>query len=287
MPAASVDSAASAGCRVLKLRILTAVVMATVGLAAVFWMPTDGFALLVGLVLPVLGGWEAARLAGIDQPLPRWLYGIGLGAVAVLIHYLALEPAWLLSAAGLLWLVNLAWLSRPGLGHSYKPPVVALKLIVLGGVLLAAWLGLCLLQSLSPWLIFLLLVIIASADIGAYFSGRHFGGAKLAPTISPGKTRSGALGGLLSAAVLTPLAGALIPLNPFAPFMLAALAFSIAMISIGGDLFISLLKRQRRLKDTSALLPGHGGILDRFDSMAAAVPFFALAVLHAGGIPLT
>lgn len=260
--------------------------MATVGLAAVFWMPADGFAVLVGLALLLLGGWEAARLAGIDHGLPRWLYGIGLGAVAVLIHFLALEPAWLLSAAGLLWLLNLAWLSRPGLGHSARPPVVAFKLVVLGGALLGAWLGLSLLQSISPWLIFLLLVIIAAADIGAYFSGRHFGGARLAPTISPGKTRSGALGGLLGAAVLTPLAGALVPFNPFAPFMLAALAFSIAMISIGGDLFISLLKRQRRLKDTSALLPGHGGILDRFDSMAAAVPFFALAVLHAGGTPL-
>ena len=286
MPAANVDSVDSARCAVLRLRVLTALVMATVGLAAVFWMPAEGFAVLAGLVLPVLGGWEAARLAGIDQQLPRWLYGTGLGAVAVLIHYLALQPAWLLSAAGLLWLVNLAWLSRPGLGYSGKPLVVAFKLIVLGGVLLAAWLGLSLLQSLSPWLIFLLLIIITSADIGAYFSGRHFGGAKLAPTISPGKTRSGALGGLLGAAILTPIAGALIPLNPFTPFMLAALAFSIAMISIGGDLFISLLKRQRRLKDASGLLPGHGGLLDRFDSMAAAVPFFALAVLHADGIPL-
>ncbi|WP_376692723.1 phosphatidate cytidylyltransferase [Wenzhouxiangella sp. EGI_FJ10409] len=270
----------------LKLRVVTALVMVTVGLAAVFWMPATGFAVLVGLALPVVGGWEAARLAGIDQPLARWLYGIGLGALAVLIHYLAMDPAWLLSLAGLLWLINLAWLSRPDLGRSGQPPVIAIKLIVLGGVLLAAWLGLSLLQSLSPWLVFLLLVIIAAADTAAYFSGRHFGGAKLAPTISPGKTRAGALGGLLGAAVLTPIAGELIPLSPFAPFMLAALAFGIAMISIGGDLFISLLKRQRQLKDTSNLLPGHGGILDRFDSMAAAVPFFSLAVLHAGGTPL-
>ncbi|MEE4304200.1 MAG: phosphatidate cytidylyltransferase, partial [Wenzhouxiangella sp.] len=172
-------------------------------------------------------------------------------------------------------------------GRSGAPPIVAFKLVVLGGVLLAAWLGLSLLQSISPWLVFLLLVVIAAADTGAYFSGRHFGGAKLAPRISPGKTRAGALGGLLGAAVLTPLAGAIFPLNPFEPFTLAALAFGIAMISIGGDLYISLLKRQRGLKDTSALLPGHGGILDRFDSMSAAVPFFALAVLNAAGTPLT
>jgi phosphatidate cytidylyltransferase len=200
---------------------------------------------------------------------------------------MALAPAWLLSLAGLLWLLNLAWLSRPDLGDQENPLVLVGKLVDLGGILLAAWLGLSLLQSISPWLVFLLLVIIGAADTAAYFCGRYFGGAKLAPNISPGKTRAGALGGLLGAAVLTPLAGALFPLNPFEPFMLAALAFGIAMISIGGDLFVSLLKRQRGLKDTSALLPGHGGILDRFDSMCAAVPFFALAVLHLSGVPLT
>ncbi len=270
----------------LRLRVLTALAMAAVGLLGVFALPAEGFALFVGLVLPLLGGWEAARLAGIDHQAARWLYGIGLAALAAMIHVLALEPAWLLSIACVLWLLNLAWLSRPGLGRSGKPPAIALKLIVLGGVLLAAWLGLSLLQSLSPWLVVLLLVIIAAADTGAYFSGRHFGGAKLAPTISPGKTRAGALGGLLGAAVLTPVAGAIFPMNPFETFTLAALAFGIAMISIGGDLFVSLLKRQRALKDTSALLPGHGGILDRFDSMTAAVPFFALAVLSTTGTPL-
>jgi phosphatidate cytidylyltransferase len=261
--------------------------MATLGLLAVFLLPAAGFSLLVGIVLPLLGGWEAARLAGIDHPFARWCYGAGLAGLALAIHLLALEPAWILSAACLLWLMNLAWLSRPALGRSERAPYVVFKLFVLGGVLLAAWLGLSLLQALSPWLIFLLLVIIAAADTGAYFSGRHFGGARLAPTISPGKTRAGALGGLLGAAVLTPLAGAIFPVNPFEPFMLAALAFGLAMISIGGDLFVSLLKRQRGLKDTSALLPGHGGVLDRFDSMAAAIPFFALAVLNAIGIPLT
>lgn len=260
--------------------------MTTVGLLGVFALPAEGFAVFAGVVLPLLGGWEAARLAGIDHQTARWIYGVGLVALATMIHILAMEPAWLLSSACLLWLVNLTWLSRPGLGRSGKPTAAAVKLFVLGATLLAAWLGLSLLQSLSPWLVLLLLVIIAAADICAYFSGRHFGGAKLAPTISPGKTRAGALGGLLGAAVLTPIAGILFPMNPFEPFALAALAFGIAMISIGGDLFISLLKRQRGLKDTSALLPGHGGILDRFDSMAAAVPFFALAVLSTTGTPL-
>jgi len=268
---------------VLRLRVLTALVIFTIGMLGVFLLPAVGFAVMAGVILPLLGGWEAARLAGIDHPAARWVYATGLALLAVMIHLLALAPGWILSAACLLWLFNLAWLSHPGLGRSGALVVVWLKLLILGSVLLAAWLGLSLLQSISPWLVFLLLVIIAAADTGAYFSGRHFGGTRLAPTISPGKTRSGALGGLLGAAILTPVAGAVFPLNPFEPFTLAALAFAIAMISIGGDLFISLLKRQRNLKDTSRLLPGHGGILDRFDSMAAAVPFFALAVLHVTG----
>lgn len=260
--------------------------MAIGGLAAVFYLPPAGFSPLAAVVLLVAGGWEAARLAGIDPAPARWAFGLGLAAIAAAIHWLALEPAWLLSAGALLWLFSLAWLSRPGAGGSGKPAVVVIKLFVLGGILITAWLGLSLLQSLSPWLIFLLLVIIAAADIGAYFSGRHFGGAKLAPTISPGKTRAGALGGLFGAAALTPVAAGFVPLAPFGPFTMAALAFGLALVSIGGDLFVSLLKRQRQLKDTSSLLPGHGGILDRFDSMCAAVPFFSLAVLHWSGIPL-
>lgn len=271
----------------LRLRVVTALAITAIALLGIFVLPANGFALLAGAVLPLLGGWEAARLAGVNRQAWRWLYGLGLAGLAAIIHVLAPAPGLLLLIACLLWLVNFAWLSRSGLGRSGTAAAITFKLLMLGCILLAAWLGLSLLQARSPWLVFLLLIIIAAADTGAYFSGRHFGGARLAPTISPGKTRAGALGGLLTAAILTPIAGALFPFNPFEPFALAALAFGLAMISIGGDLFISLLKRQRGLKDTSALLPGHGGILDRFDSMAAAVPFFALAVLNASGTPLT
>jgi phosphatidate cytidylyltransferase len=130
----------------------------------------------------------------------------------------------------------------------------------------------------SPWLVVMLLILIAAADTFAYFTGRHFGGPKLAPRISPGKTLSGAAGGLIGAMVLTALSAAALPDSPFTPLTGALLGLGLGMISIAGDLFISLLKRQRALKDTSALLPGHGGILDRFDSLVAALPFFALAV---------
>jgi len=262
--------------------------MALFGLTCLFALPPAGFALVAALALPLLGGWEAARLAGIDHSAARCGFAAGLGLLAALIYLQArLDDSVLLSIGGLVWLFNLAWLARPGLGRSGVWPVVAAKLCILGAVLLAAWLGLSRLQALSPWLVFLLFVIIAAADTCAYFSGRYFGGTKLAPTISPGKTRAGAIGGLLGAAILAPVAAALMPISPFGAVVTAALALVLAAISIGGDLFISLLKRQRGLKDTSALFPGHGGILDRFDSMAAAIPFYTLSVIFLSRLATT
>lgn len=268
----------------LKTRVLTALVIFAIGLIGLFALPPAGFAILAGAVLPLLGGWEAARLAGVDHPAGRWTFGVALGLTAFLIYQAALAPDGLLAAGCGLWLINLAWLSAPARGRSPKAPIIAFKLAVLALVLLVAWLALVQLQALSPWLVLLLFVIIAAADTGAYFSGRHFGGARLAPTISPGKTRAGAFGGLAAAIILTPLAAQILPDIPFSVLVAMLLAFLLALISIGGDLFISLLKRQRGLKDTSSLLPGHGGILDRFDSMSAVLPFYTLAVLYEAGL---
>lgn len=255
-----------------------------IGLAGVFVLPPAGFAILAGAVLLLLGGWEAARLSGIDRPAGRWAFGTGLGLAAFLIYRAGLAPEGLLAAGCGLWLFNLAWLGAAARGRSLKPAMIAFKLAVLALVLLVAWLALLQLQVLSPWLVLLLLVIIAASDTGAYFSGRHFGGARLAPTISPGKTRAGAIGGLVAVMILTPLAARIMPDIPFSMLVAALLAFLLALISIGGDLFISLLKRQRGLKDTSPVLPGHGGILDRFDSMCAVLPFYTLAALHFSGL---
>lgn len=268
----------------LETRLLTAVILVTIGLSALFLLPPAGFALAAGLVLLLGGGWEAARLAGFEQPLARWAYAFLLGLVAALIWQVAAAPGPLLGASCILWLFNFAWLGRPEAGHSTRSWIVWAKAALLGGVLIGLWLGLVELKAISPWLVFLLLVTIAAADTFAYFTGRHFGGPKLAPRISPGKTRSGAIGGLAGAAVLTSIAGMLVPVSPFPPGWIALLALGLALISIGGDLFMSLLKRHRGLKDASNLLPGHGGILDRFDSMAAAVPFYALTVLGLSGL---
>lgn len=259
----------------LKTRVITALLMALIGLSVLFLAPPALFTALAAVLLLGIGGWEAGRLGGLASATAAAGYA-GLLLVIGLILFFILTPALvngLLLAGAVLWLGLLTWLSRPGFGRDKS----LMKLLVLGGILLAAWLAASTLQAGSPWLVLLLVLIIVAADTGAYFSGRAIGGPKLAPSISPGKTRSGALGGLLAATGVTALAVLVLPDMPFGPGPAAALGLVLAALSIGGDLLISLLKRQAGIKDSSALLPGHGGVLDRFDSLAAALPFFALA----------
>jgi phosphatidate cytidylyltransferase len=120
------------------------------------------------------------------------------------------------------------------------------------------------------------LLIVWAADIGGYFSGRKFGGRKLAPAISPSKTWAGLWGGMLLALIVTAGYSLLLPSLQTTLIVIAVLTAMTMLASVGGDLFISLQKRTLNLKDTGTLLPGHGGLLDRFDSLVAAAPFFAL-----------
>lgn len=259
----------------LKTRALTALLLAGGGLVLLFLAPPPWFAALTALMLLGLGGREAGRLAGFDNPGPAIAFALLLLLLAAALYLLTTPPVQhlLLLSAALLWLILLLWLAQPQAGRQQQN----LKLLILGSILLAAWIAAITLQQSSPWLVLMLVVIIAAADIGAYFTGRALGGPKLAPSISPGKTRSGAAGGLIAAAAVAAAAAILLPHSPFKPALAAVIGLILALVSIGGDLFISLLKRQRGLKDTSSLLPGHGGILDRFDSLGAALPLFALA----------
>lgn len=264
----------------LKQRIITAVIMVLAVLAALFFAPPWVFTLLAALVLLAVGGWEAASLAGVTQPRRRQLAGLlgfalGLALAAIIIasggHGLSISLL-ALSATG--WGLAFLWLANPSWGaHQF-----VIKACLLGLILLGAWLALVQLQAQSAWLIVWLLAVIGAADVAAYFTGRRFGGPKLAVRISPGKTWSGAFGGLLAASLMAPVAALILPapVVPLNPVLLAMVGALLAMVSIGGDLFISLLKRQAGLKDSSNLLPGHGGLLDRLDSLGAALPFFAL-----------
>ncbi len=283
--------------RMLRARIVTAVIIAAAFLSLLFAAPPPVFAAIAAIIMLGIGGWEAGQLGGFRQPVARWTFGgllllTGLAAAAALELTHPITPITpstagrdqtipqLLIAPALLWLFLIGWLSRPTFGDQASVSWRVIKLAVLAVILGAAWLALSWLQRESAWLVVMLIVIIAAADTGAYFTGRHFGGPKLAPRISPGKTWSGVAGGMVSTVVISALASLILPGVPFSPLHAAGIALVLAGISIGGDLFISLLKRQQGIKDSSHLLPGHGGILDRIDSLGAALPFFALAVAY-------
>ncbi len=263
----------------LKQRILTASVLAIVVVWVVLKLPVAGFGLaLLAVILPA--AWEWARLAGLGGTRDRLLYG---GAVL-----LAIAAFWPLAGrsgfvAGLLiavvacWCYAVVWMwryaGRPD--HSDRTMTVAMAGVV---VLVAPWVALVALRGEygAKYVLFLLLLIWA-ADIGAYFAGRRWGRRKLAPAISPGKTWEGALGGGVATLAFS-LAGAVVlGVGDHWPWFAVVCMITMGF-SIVGDLFESMMKRQRGLKDSGSLLPGHGGVLDRVDSLTAAAPVFLLGL---------
>jgi phosphatidate cytidylyltransferase len=266
----------------LKSRVITSVVLAALVLAALFVLPTTWLSALLALFLLVAGGWENARLAGVENTVAQaaWIFFLCVAGAALIwaTHIPSAVPV-MLGSATVAWLLLALWLRFPGFGRpessSDRPQFQPLKLIVIGFILLAAFLAISWLHFHNPWWVVFLLFVIAAADIGAFFAGHRFGGPKLAPVISPGKTWSGVCGGLVAAMAIAAICSRLMPDIPLAPVAAALVAAVLVALSICGDLLISLFKRHRGLKDTSALLPGHGGMLDRADSLSAAAPVFA------------
>jgi phosphatidate cytidylyltransferase len=149
-------------------------------------------------------------------------------------------------------------------------------------VILPAWAALCTLHASAergPTVTLMLLMLVWLADIGAYFAGRRWGEKKLAPAISPGKTWEGVYGGLLSSLLFAAIAGAIFSrsLSWTLAFMMVSLLT--VMFSVAGDLLESLMKRQSGIKDSGNIIPGHGGIFDRIDSLVAAAPLFLIGFL--------
>ncbi len=271
----------------LRTRILTALVLLPLVLAAIFALAPGQFVYLLGLLL-IVGSWEFHRLAGL-RPLPWGGLLITLqGAImAVLLatwdHWTA-NPVPPFALACLAWGLMFLQMLRYGPQRQVDTLFRVLGfcnalLVVSTGWAALSWLRL---EPYGHWWILLLLVTIWAADVGAYFAGRAFGRRKLAPSISPGKTWAGVYGGVASAALVATAVGIYAPGIAARPLQLAILGAVTAVVSVGGDLFISMHKRTVGLKDTGRLFPGHGGLLDRIDSLMAGAPFFVLAKLLAG-----
>ncbi|GAB4181644.1 MAG: phosphatidate cytidylyltransferase [Wenzhouxiangellaceae bacterium] len=261
----------------LKQRLITALVLAPGVIAIIFLLPNPWLQLLLAVIL--LGGAiELGRLAGLLQTAALGAY---LLLTAALMLALYLHPDWRFSAmvvATALWLPLLLWLSRSGTGTARHGGWRLLKAAAGMVVIVPAWLALGDLQRHHPlWLLGLLLVVWA-ADVGAYAAGKTLGRHKLAPRISPGKTIEGLLGGLLVAALVGWIYAWLNGYAKGHDLLIIGLIIPITLVSVGGDLLISLFKRHAGSKDTGQLLPGHGGLMDRIDSLCAAAPFYWLAV---------
>lgn len=259
----------------LKVRVLTAVVLAPLFVLSVLTLPGGYFTILIGLIV-LAGAWEWVTLSGYDGTATKAgavaVAGVLMAAAYFFRDSLA-EPVFVLAC--LAWLAVAAGLYRHRCHDLIRWPR-PLRLLSGAVVLVPAWLAISMLQDLEPAAALALFLLIWAADTGAYFAGRRWGRRKLAPAISPGKTVEGVLGAAAAAVLVA--AGFALYRDAGAAVWAGLVAWSVlvALVSIGGDLFESNWKRLVSLKDSGRLLPGHGGVLDRIDSITAAAPFFAL-----------
>lgn len=265
----------------LKQRIITALILAPLALWGIWSLSSANLSLILGVIF-TLGAWEWSRLVGLENYAARIAYS-ALFPISFYFLYPLLQqgnwPLMVLVIALMWWVMALmSVLTFPRSGALWKGSAVARAIAGLL-VLMPSWAALSVLHSeFGPGFIILLMLIIWGADSGAYFAGRAFGKRKLAPKVSPGKSWEGVIGGLLVALVVAAVATYwLKPVGGYAPFL--GLVFITVFISVLGDLMESLFKRVMNLKDSGGILPGHGGVLDRIDSLTAAGPLFTLGLI--------
>ncbi|MGL6021195.1 MAG: phosphatidate cytidylyltransferase [Gibbsiella quercinecans] len=278
----------------LKYRLITALILIPVVIAALFLLPPLGFT-LVTLVVCMLAAWEWGPLAGFASRSQRiWLAVLcGLLLALMVLSIPAYQHSvHLLQIGGSLWL-SLAWwlaalllvLFYPGSAGMWRNSRSLRLIFGLLTIVPFFWGMLALRQydyAQNPftgawWLLYVML-LVWGADSGAYMFGKLFGKHKLAPKVSPGKTWEGLIGGLVTSAVISWLFGRYAPLS-VVPVTLLVCSVIAALASVLGDLTESMFKREAGIKDSGSLIPGHGGILDRIDSLTAAVPVFACLML--------
>ncbi len=260
----------------LTTRIITGVLFGASIIAAILLLPGPAAAAALG-VLWLAGAWEWAGFARLSTG--RRAAYVALLLLGMAGTLAALGPATgVMLGAALLW-----WLIALGALLSYPHRFAAATVLAAGAVVLwPSWALLARLHDsgpLGPSLTMTAFAIVWAADVGAYAAGRLFGRVKLAPSVSPGKTWEGVSGGVLLAALAGAAAAWLLAL-PVG--VLVSLGVATALVSVVGDLTASMFKRNAGLKDSGKLLPGHGGVLDRIDSLTAAVPVFVLGIKLAG-----
>lgn len=263
-------------------RILTAIPLAAFVFWIIFFQPTSVF-FYFALFIVLISGYEWAKLSAVKNIYIRSVYAILITAFTWSIQEHAADYIpWSIFIA-VMWWFSITFYLKFAQPKAANSDLKLDKLFVAFIVLPAAALAMQKIHSFQlgldwqgPALLFYALSLVWVADIGAYFSGKKFGKNKLAPHISPGKTKEGLLGAVITTSLYTLLASFYFELDRDKAIMLVMLSVIVTFISVTGDLYISFLKREAGLKDSGNILPGHGGMLDRVDSVLAAMPVFLL-----------
>jgi phosphatidate cytidylyltransferase len=273
----------------LRQRVITALLLAPLAILLVLLLPTSVFACLLAIAF-LAAAWEWSRLAGMTSRVTRGAL-LGFALLAFVALWLLRSTPWLwpvLIMAGVAWwLLVCVWLRHFAFAAAPTPENRNLKLLAGAFVVFPAWVAALDIHG-SPshghaWT-FLAMLLVWAADTGAYFAGSWFGKGKrkLAPQISPGKTWVGVYGAFASSSLVAAAAGWLLGVHDLRLLGLIVVSIVTVAASIIGDLLESLMKRHANVKDSGALFPGHGGLLDRLDSVFAALPVFALGKLWLG-----
>ncbi len=269
----------------LVARVTTASVLIAVVVVVVFFFTTPMLAALFGLIL-LFAAWEWAALIALRSFNMRLAYVVLIGTTAASAYILraAVEVfpsaylvagAWLLATAAV---VSMECGAEAWLGGQLGKGLLGFTCLI------PAWWCLVFLHARQPHLVLALLVILWSADSSAYLVGGRWGRARLAPRVSPGKTRLGMIASIVTSCVVAAGVAAALGYNGYDALQFIGIAVVTVLASIIGDLFESVLKRQRGVKDSGDLLPGHGGVLDRVDSLLAAAPVYTAGLLKGGMI---
>ena len=263
----------------LKQRIITATILGLLIVSAIFKLPSSLIAIIFA-VITLIGAWEWSVLIGADTFLKKIVY-VALVGVLILTIWFYAQPT---QKIVILLFASLWWAGIVVLLSLYKSnwlqSIHLQRLLKYSGfvVLVPAWLALIELHYISPKMVMFLLALIWIVDIAAFFVGKKFGKNKLAPELSPGKSREGVLGAVIASIIVALIGIPILSINKQLWPYFVGLCVLTAMISVVGDLYESLLKRKAGVKDSGTILPGHGGVLDRIDSITAAAPGYVLGI---------
>ncbi len=268
-------------------RIITALVLIPLVLLAIFFLPRAWFGLASAAVI-LLAAWEWGNLIGIKSNKANALHLFVLAILMVIIYQLPL--VWVLIAGCIWWIVASLWLLIYPRGNEMWQKTWV-KYLIGGLVLIPTWVALFSLQAefghMGPWYILFMLLVIWAMDTGAYFVGKKWGRTPCAPNISPKKTVQGLYGGFAIVAVVDIFIIFGFQLSWRRIGLVLLISLITAIVAVIGDLVESMFKRYQGVKDSGNILPGHGGILDRIDSLTAAAPIFALiiTIIELKGMP--